>query len=141
MPNIYPEFSFQELQQRARSYALTVRQEDGRFLIAAETHPTWILCVADTSREAMSAMGICAQLAHEFTDVWKRVRIPNMNPFQHTKRSSKWMFSNKVGFRAKVKPNKKRPTKAMLEKAKKDEATKALINEVNRKERYESEND
>jgi len=141
MPHIYPEITFLELQKRARSSALTARQEDGRFLIAAENHPTWILCVADTPREAMSAMGICAQLAHEFTEVWKRVRIPNMNPFQHTKRSSKWMFNNKAGFRAKMKLNKKRPTKAMLEKAKKDAATKALINEVNRKERRESEND
>jgi hypothetical protein len=142
MPNIYPEITFQELQKRARFHGLTVRQEDGRFLIAAENHPTWILCVADTQHEAAGAMPICRQLATDCTDVLKRVRIPNMNPFQHTKRSSKWMFSHKNGgFRQKVKLNKKKPTKAMLEKARKDQATKALINEVNRKDRHESEID
>src|SRR5271167_102005 len=102
------------------------RHEDEHIVIAPEYNPSWPLCIASNPREAASAMGKCAEMAHLSKEAWRRHRIPNMNPFMHSRKRTPWLFNSKHGFRAKLKKEKKKQTKAMLEREKKEKATNKL---------------
>jgi len=141
MPHIYPEVTLHELRTQAHFHGLAVRHDGGRVVITSADNPGWVLSIADTPRDAVEAMMVCARLAADFTEVWKRARNPEIGGARRSRKPTHWLFNNKHGFRKKLKRASTKERKAAAEREKKSKTTRALIKEVSERRAYGHQDD